>query len=69
MPIEFLHGRPLKPEEVRVIRVALEQLDSVETNDPEIRALVARNWPHLLSKLPPPHKSHRGQKSTAKSFH
>ncbi|HEX3502796.1 MAG TPA: hypothetical protein VHU22_05350 [Xanthobacteraceae bacterium] len=54
MPIEFLHGRPLNREEVRVIHVALEHLDSVETNDPRIRAIVARNWPHLLSKLAPP---------------
>jgi hypothetical protein len=51
MPIEFLHGPPLRPEELRVIRVALEHLDSVETNDPRIRAIVARNWPHLLTKL------------------
>jgi hypothetical protein len=51
MPIEFLHGPPFKPEEIRVIRVALEHLESIETNDPRIRALVVRNWPHLLSKL------------------
>jgi hypothetical protein len=43
MPIEYLHGRPLKPEEIRVVRVALEHLRSVQTNDPRIRALVARN--------------------------
>jgi hypothetical protein len=40
MPIEYLHGRPLKSEEVRVIHVALQLLGSVKTHDPRIRALV-----------------------------
>jgi hypothetical protein len=53
MPIEFFHGRPLEPEELEIIRAALEKLDSLEGIDPELRAIVARNWPHLLSKLPP----------------
>jgi len=52
MSIEFLHGEPLRSEDVRVLRVALEHLKSVQTNDPRIRAIVARYWPHLLSKLP-----------------
>jgi hypothetical protein len=43
MPIEYLHGRSLKPEEIRVVSVALEHLDWVETNDPRIREIVARN--------------------------
>jgi hypothetical protein len=53
MAIEFLRGRPLEPEVLQLIRVALEHLDTIETDDAEVRALVARNWPHLLSKLPP----------------
>jgi hypothetical protein len=53
MPIEFFHGRPLEPEELGIIRGALEKLDSLEGIDPELRVIVARNWPHLLSKLPP----------------
>jgi hypothetical protein len=53
MPIEFLHGRPLSPEELELIREQIESLDHIGAVDPEIRGIVARNWPHLLSKLPP----------------
>jgi hypothetical protein len=54
MPIEFLHGRPLAPEELENIRQQIESgFDTIEAIDPEIRGIVARNWPHLLSKLPP----------------
>jgi hypothetical protein len=53
MPIEFLHGRPLSPEELEMIRRKIEALDDIGAVDGEIRAIVARNWPHLLSKLPP----------------
>jgi hypothetical protein len=53
MPIEFLHGRPLEPEELEMIRVQIEDFYTIEAIDPEIRGIVARNWPHLLSKLPP----------------
>jgi len=53
MPIEFLHGRPLSPEELEMIRRELESLDDIGAVDDEIRGIVARNWPHLLSKLPP----------------
>ena len=51
--MEFLHGRPLEPEELETIRQQLEELDTVEAIDPEVRGIVARNWPHLLAKLPP----------------
>ena len=27
--------------------------DNIDAVDDEIRGIVARNWPHLLSKLPP----------------
>ena len=54
MAIEFFHGRPLEPDELETIRVQIEsEFDEIEAVDPEIRGIVARNWPHLLSKLPP----------------
>jgi hypothetical protein len=53
MPMEFLHGRPLSPEELEMIRQQIEELDEIGAVDDEIRGIVARNWPHLLSKLPP----------------
>jgi hypothetical protein len=53
MPVGFLHGRPLRPEELEMIRQQLEELDNIGAVDDEIRGIVARNWPHLLSKLPP----------------
>jgi hypothetical protein len=54
MPIEFLHGRPLEPEELEAIRLQLESgFDHISSIDPEIRGIVERSWPHLLSKLPP----------------
>ena len=54
MPIEFLHNRPLEPEELEAIRLQIEvQFDRIEAIDPEIRGIVIRNWPHLVAKLPP----------------
>ena len=53
MPMGFLHGRPLSPEELEMIRQRIEALDDIGAVDDEIRGIVARNWPHLLSKLPP----------------
>jgi len=54
MPIEFLHGRPLEPEELEMIRLQFQSgFDRIENVDPELRDIVERNWPHLLSKLPP----------------
>jgi hypothetical protein len=53
MPMEFLQGRPLSPEELEMIRRQLESLDDIGAVDDEIRGIVARNWPYLLSKLPP----------------
>jgi hypothetical protein len=31
----------------------IESFDNIEAVDDEIRGIVARNWPHLLVKLPP----------------
>lgn len=53
MPIEFLHGRPLGPDELDMIRQQIEGFDTIEAIDPEVRGIVERNWPHLLAKLPP----------------
>ncbi len=50
MPIEFLHGRVLDPEELEEIRQQIEEFDAI---DPEVRGIVERNWPHLLAKLTP----------------
>jgi len=51
--MEFLHGHPLSPEELEMIRQRIEALDDIGAVDEEIRGIVARNWPYLLSKLPP----------------
>jgi hypothetical protein len=54
MPMEFLHGRPLSPEELEMIRRQIEEgFEVIGAVDDEIRGIVARNWPHLLAKLPP----------------
>jgi hypothetical protein len=51
--MEFYQGRPLEPEELEAIRQQIEQFDTIEAIDPEMRGIVERNWPHLVSKLPP----------------
>ena len=52
--MKFLHGRPLSPEELEMIRRQIEEgAEVIAAVDDEIRGIVARNWPHLLSKLPP----------------
>ena len=53
MPVEFLHGRPLSAEDLELIRQQIESFDDIGAADDEIRRIVARNWPHLLSKLRP----------------
>jgi hypothetical protein len=53
MPMEFLHGRPLSPEDPEMIRRQVEEFEVIGAVDDEIRGIVARNWPHLLAKLPP----------------
>ena len=52
MPIEFYKGRPLDPDELEAIRQQIEEFDTIDAIDPEIRGIVERNWPHLLAKLP-----------------
>ena len=54
MPMEFLHGRPLSPEEFEIIRRQIEEgSEVIGAMDDEIRGIVVRNWPRLVSKLPP----------------
>jgi hypothetical protein len=51
MPMEFLHGRPLSPEDLETIRREIEAMDDITAVDDEIRGIIARNWPYLLAKL------------------
>jgi len=52
--MEFLHGRLLSREELEFLRREIEKgFDGIGAVDDEIRAIVARNWPDLVSKLPP----------------
>ena len=45
---EFLHGLPLSPEELEMLRQQIERgFDNIAEVDDEIRGIVARNWPHL----------------------
>jgi hypothetical protein len=53
MPLEFYQGRPIEPEELEQIRMQIEHFDTIEAIDAEMRAIVVRNWPHLVAKLPP----------------
>ena len=53
MPMELYQGRSLEPEELKAIRQQIEQFDTIEAIDPEMRGIVERNWPHLVAKLPP----------------
>jgi hypothetical protein len=52
MPIEFMFGRPLSPEELDMIREQIESMDDITAINDEVRGIVERNWPHLVSKLP-----------------
>jgi hypothetical protein len=56
MPIEFMFGRLLSTEELDMLRQQIEGMDDISAIDDEVRGIVERNWPHLLSKLPPEYK-------------
>ena len=50
MPIEFFAGRQLSREELELPRRQIEKgFDHMGAVDDEIRAIVARNWPDLVS--------------------
>ena len=53
MPMEFLFVRPLSPEELEMLRKEIASTDDITAVSAEVRGIVERNWPHLLSKLPP----------------
>jgi hypothetical protein len=53
MPMEFLYGRPLSPDDLEMIRRQVQEFEVIAVVDDEIRGIVARNWPRLLAKLPP----------------
>jgi hypothetical protein len=38
---------------LEAIRQQIEQFDTIEAIDPEMRGIVERNWPRLLVRLPP----------------
>jgi hypothetical protein len=50
---ERLYGRELTPAELERIRMELENFDEIGAVNYELRGIVERNWPHLVSKLPP----------------
>ena len=52
MPMEFYKGRPLEPDELEAIRMQIEQFDTIDAIDHEMRGIIERNWPHLVAKLP-----------------
>jgi hypothetical protein len=53
MPMEFLCGHLLSDADLAALRRGLENCDRIEVVNDEMRALVERNWPHLVPKLPP----------------
>jgi hypothetical protein len=53
MTTEFMFGRPLSPEQLEFIRTQIEAMDDIGAVTDEVRGIVERNWPHLVSKLPP----------------
>ena len=47
--------RPFSADELEMLRRQIEgRFDDIVEVDDEIRGVVARNWPHLLEKLPAP---------------
>jgi hypothetical protein len=53
MPTQFLYGRPLSQADLDGIRRDLEAMENIEVVTDQLRAIVVRNWPHLVAKLPP----------------
>ena len=44
MPIEFMFGRQLSPEELELIREQIESMDEITAIDDEVHGIVERNW-------------------------
>jgi hypothetical protein len=51
--MEFLKGVRLVPKNLSSFGLRIEAFDSIEHVADEARGIVRRNWPHLLSMLPP----------------
>jgi hypothetical protein len=67
--MEFMFGRPLEPEELELLRHQIESMDDITAIDDEVRGIVERNWPHLLSKLPPQQEEvANGSRATEKNI-
>jgi hypothetical protein len=49
MPMEFMFGRPLSPEELDTIRKQIESMGDNTAVTDEVRGIVERNWPHLVA--------------------
>jgi hypothetical protein len=60
MPIEYLHGLLLEDEDLEMIRAHLEESETIEAIDPEIRGIVARNWPFTFEAAARGIVAHRG---------
>jgi hypothetical protein len=52
-PPTTFRGRVLSAAELREIRKQVEEFDSIEAIDDEMRALIEDEWPDLAHKLPP----------------
>ncbi len=52
-PTPMLNGRELSPEQLEIIRRDLEGFDEIDVAADDLRALIASQWPHLMTKLPP----------------
>lgn len=53
MRIEVYRGQVLDPDQLEALRLHIESFETIEVIDPELRAIVERNWPDLTAKLPP----------------
>jgi hypothetical protein len=53
MRIERLNGRVLSAIDLARLRREIESFGKYDQISDELRGIVARNWPHLLSRLPP----------------
>jgi hypothetical protein len=53
-PKPMLYGRELSADELETIRRHVESFDVIDGVTDEMRELIAREWPELLSKLRPP---------------
>jgi len=49
---ERLNGRDLTPAALEFIRLEIESLDRIEAINDDIRGIVERNWPQVVSKFP-----------------